>query len=436
MAQPLRSDSIPVGSQVSSDLPERIPKPARRSRIDSVDLLRGLVMVVMLIDHTRDFVHHDTFFFDATDMSKTYPTLFFTRWITHFCAPVFVFLSGAGSYFQIARGKSKPELSKFLITRGLWLIVVEFTVIRFLVFWNMDYAQFLGFAQVIWVFGWSMILLSALIYLPIRAIAGFGIAMIALHNLLDGVRVTGWQGPGSPVPGFIDHLWIILHQGGIALPFGFPGPIWFILYPLIPWLGLMAVGYAFGSIYNGTPKERRRALMRWGLGITIGFIVIRAINVYGDPSKWSAQKSPLMTLCSFLNLSKYPPSLLYIMMTIGPSMIALAFWEKYNARSAEPVMRGPIARMLITYGKVPLFFYILQWLYSHTAGYVLSVIAGKPTSIYFQLPGPGAAAPDNVGFNLLTVWAVWLAGVLLIYPLCKWYAGVKARRTDWWLSYL
>jgi len=435
MAQPLRADSVSAG-QYSSDSIEQIPKPARRSRIDSVDLLRGLVMVVMLVDHTRDFVHHDTFFFDATDMSRTYPALFFTRWITHYCAPVFVFLSGAGAYFQLARGKTKPELSKFLLTRGLWLIVLEFTVIRFLVFWNLAYDQFLGFAQVIWVFGWSMILLSVLIYLPIRAIAAFGIVMIALHNLLDGVRVTGWQGPGSPLPGFIGHLWIILHQGGIALPFGFPGPIWFILYPLIPWLGLMAAGYAFGSIYNGTPEERRRTLMRWGLGLTIGFIVIRAINIYGDPSEWARQKTAVMTVASFLNLSKYPPSLLYIMMTIGPSMIALAFWEKYNAKSVEPATRGPIARMLITYGKVPLFFYILQWVYAHSAGYILSVIAGKPTFIYFRLPGPGPTTPDDVGFNLLTVWAVWLAGVILIYPLCKWYANLKARRTDWWLSYL
>jgi uncharacterized membrane protein len=281
-----------------------------------------------------------------------------------------------------------------------------------------------------------MILLAGLIYFPIPVIAGFGIVMIALHNLLDGVRVTGWQGPGSPVPGFIGHLWIILHQGGVALPFGFPGPIWFILYPLIPWLGLLAAGYAFGSIYNGTPDERRRTLMRWGLGITIGFILIRATNLYGYPNDWSLQKSPMMTVVSFLNTQKYPPSLLYLMMTIGPSMIGLALWDRYNAAAGEQPKRGPITQMLITYGKVPLFFYILQWVYAHSAGYILSALAGKPTFIYFQLPGPGPATPDNVGFNLLTVWAVWLVGVILLYPLCKWYAGVKARRTDWWLSYL
>lgn len=436
MAQPVRSDAVVIRPSSTSDVVELIPKPARGSRIDSVDLLRGLVMVIMLIDHTRDFVHHDTFFFDPSDMTRTNPALFFTRWITHYCAPIFIFLSGAGSYFQIARGKSKRELSRFLLTRGLWLIVLEFTVIRFLVFWNLDYVHFLGFAQVIWVFGWGMILLAGLIYLPIPVIAGFGIVMIALHNLLDSFRIAGWQGPGSPVPGFFSQLYMVLHQSGVALPFGYPGPIWFILYPLIPWLGVMAAGYAFGSVYDRFPEERRRVLMRWGLGITLGFIVIRATNIYGDPSDWAQQKTAALTVASFLNLSKYPPSLLYLMMTIGPAMIALAFWEKYNSRSTVTDSPGAIARMLITFGRVPLFFYILQWMYSHSAGYVLSLLAGKPTWIYFRLPGPGPTTPDNVGFNLGVVWAVWFAGVLLLYPLCRWYASVKARRHDWWLSYL
>lgn len=410
-----------------------------RSRIDSVDLLRGLVMVIMLIDHTRDFVHRDTFFFDPSDMTRTYPALFFTRWITHYCAPVFVFLAGSSIYFQLARGKPKAEMSRFLVTRGLWLIVLEFTVIRFLVFWNVDYAQFLGFAQVIWVFGWSMILLAGLIHVPIRAVAIFGIAMIVLHNLLDPLRVPPWQGPGTPAPGFGGSVWMILHQSGVVLPFGFPGPIWFILYPLIPWLGVMAVGYAMGAIYDRTPEERRRWLIRWGAAITVGFILLRATNLYGDPGEWSTQKSAVMTVVSFLNVQKYPPSLLFLMMTLGPSLLALAVWEKYNARwgsEGQASSPGPVTRMLITYGRVPLFFYILQWVYAHGAGYLLSLIAGKPTWIYFRLPGPGATTPPNVGFDLWVVFVVWFVGVLLIYPVCKWYASVKARRRDWWLSYL
>jgi len=420
---------------------------ALRSRIDSVDLLRGLVMVIMLIDHTRDFVHHDTFFFDPTDMTRTYPALFFTRWITHFCAPVFVFLSGTSAYLILARGKTKPELSRFLVTRGLWMIVLEFTLIRFLVLWNFDVTQFLGMAQVIWVFGWCMILLAGLIHLPLRAVAAFGIAMIALHNFLDPLTVTQWQGPGTPIPGFLGSLWIILHQGGVLLPFGFPGPVLFILYPLIPWLGVMAAGYAMGAVYDRPQEERRKWLMRWGGAITVGFILIRAINLYGNPGDWSVQKSTVMTIVSLLNLQKYPPSLLYLMMTLGPALLALAVWEKYNVRPSDarpagelpsPEVRsaGPIARMLITYGRVPLFFYILQWVYAHGAGYVLSLLAGKSTWIYFRLPGPGSAPPPDVGFNLWVVYAAWFVGVLLLYPICKWYAGVKAHRKDWWLSYL
>jgi uncharacterized membrane protein len=414
---------------------------ALRSRIDSVDLLRGIVMVFMLIDHTRDFVHRETFFFDPSDMTRTYPALFFTRWITHYCAPVFVFLAGTSIYLRLARGKSKAEMSRFLVTRGLWLIVLEFTVIRFLVFWNFDYGQFLGFAQVIWVFGWSMILLAGLIHLPVRAVAAFGIVMIVGHNLLDSLRVPPWQGPGTPIPGLGGSLWMILHQQGVLLPFGFPGPIWFILYPLIPWLGVMAAGYAMGTIYDNekSPKQRRKWLLQWGTAITVGFILLRATNLYGDPGEWSVQKSAAMTVVSFLNVQKYPPSLLFLMMTLGPALIALGLWEKYDTRpetGEKHTAPGPVARLLITYGRVPLFFYILQWVYAHTAGYLLSLMAGKPTWIYFRLPGPGPTTPPNVGFDLWVVFVVWLVGVLLIYPLCKWYADVKARRTDWWLSYL
>jgi uncharacterized membrane protein len=316
------------------------------------------------------------------------------------------------------------------------LIVLEFTVIRLLVFWNLDYTNLFGFAQVIWVFGWSMILLAGLIYLPIRAIAAFGLTMIALHNLLDQIKIPPWQGPGTPAPGFFGSLWMVFHQSGVTLPFGWPGPIWLILYPLIPWIGVMAVGYTLGAVYDRTPEERRRWLLKWGAAITVGFILLRATNIYGDPGKWSIQKSAAMTVVSFLDVQKYPPSLLYLMMTLGPALIALSLWEKYNARDGNPSQPNPIARMLITFGRVPLFFYILQWIYAHSAGYLMSLAAGKPTFMYFNLPLPGQKVPDNVGFDLWVVWVVWLVGVLLLYPICKWYASVKARRRDWWLSYL
>src|SRR5258706_5503761 len=246
---PLPGNALPTG-----------PKKTSRGRIDSIDLLRGIVMVVMMLDHTRDFVHWGGPNFDPTDLTKTTVALFFTRWITHFCAPVFVFLAGTGAYLQLARGKSKRELSKFLLTRGLWLIVIELTVVRFGVFFSLDY-RFLGFLQVIWVIGVSMIVLAGLIHLPLKVVAGFGIVMIALHNLLDRYQVTGWQGPGSPVPGLGAKLWMLAHQGFSLFPLaGFPSPIVIVVYPLIPWIGVMAAGYAFGSLYQIDADRRRRWL--------------------------------------------------------------------------------------------------------------------------------------------------------------------------------
>lgn len=436
-------------SAESVRLPNAVPMPGegmhafpavtgpRRSRIDSVDLLRGLVMVIMLLDHTRDFVHDDVFRFDPTDISRTYPTLFFTRWITHFCAPVFVFLAGTASYFQIARGKSKADLSRFLVTRGLWLIFLEFSVVRFLIFWEFNITGFLGGMQVIWVLGWSMIALAALIHLPLRAIAAFGVAMILGHNLLDPVTVTQWRGPGTPIPGAMDKLWIIVHEGGFFPVASESGPGIFFLYPLIPWIGVMAAGYAFGRVYDWPAEDRRRWLLRWGTAVTVGFLLLRASNLYGNPGDWSVQKSAAMTVVSFLNLQKYPPSLLFLMMTLGPAMILLAVWERRTRDAAtEPAARGPLVRALITYGRVPLFFYLLQWVMAHSAGYLLTLLAGKDTWIYFRFPGPGPNLPPDAGFDLWVVYVAWIAGVILLYPLCRWFAGVKARRTDWWVSYL
>src|SRR5713226_170858 len=235
-------------------------KPARR-RIDSIDLLRGIVMVIMMLDHTRDFVHSGALQFDPLDLTQTNTSLFLTRWITHFCAPVFVFLAGTGAFLQGARGKSKRDLSRFLVTRGLWLIVLEFTVVRLVAFFNMD-LRFLAFVQVIFVIGFSMIVLAALIHLPLKVVAGFGLAMIALHNLLDRYPATPWRGPGTPVPSWGAKLWMLFHQPGL-FPIGprFPSPLFFVLYPLIPWIGVMAAGCAFGALYTKDAKFRRRWLL-------------------------------------------------------------------------------------------------------------------------------------------------------------------------------
>lgn len=401
--------------------------PLGRTRVDSVDLLRGLVMVIMMLDHTRDFVHGEAWTFDPTDLTKTYPLLFFTRWITHFCAAIFVFLAGTGAYFQEMRGKPKRELSGFLVSRGIWLVVLELTVVRLGIFFNPDYSNLFGFLQVIWAIGWSMIVLAALIQLPLRAVAGIGIGMIALHNLLDGIEVTSWRGPGSPTPGFGASVWSILHQPGVIFPFGAGGPHATVLYPLIPWIGVMAAGYSFGSIYRLDRLARRRLLLRLGSGLTLAFIALRAINIYGDPSRWAVQKSAAMTVVSFLNATKYPPSLLFLLMTLGPALLALAWYEKTNRRT--------IGRVLVTYGRVPLFFYVLQWLTAHTLAIIALGLAGKPFGYLVSMVDP-PTPPVDYGFSLPMVYALWILGVVLLYPLCKWYAGVKARRRDWWLSYL
>ena len=417
------------------------PEPAKpeRRRIDSIDLLRGIVMVIMMLDHTRDFVHSGAFNFDPTDLTKTTPAVFFTRWITHFCAPVFVFLAGTGAYLQLSRGKSKKELSKFLVTRGLWLILLELTVVKWGVWFNLDF-RLLAMLQVIWVLGVSMIVLAALIHLPIRVIAGFGLLMIALHNLLDRFEVPGWNGPGTAVPTFAQKLWIILHQSPFkAFPIlGDPSPVVVVIYSLIPWIGVMAVGYAFGVLYTKDVRERRRWLLIIGGVATALFFALRAINLYGDPSKWASQKNALFTVMSFLNTTKYPPSLLFLLMTLGPSIMALAWFEKLPVVIASgKSLAGRLGDAFVTFGRVPLFFYLLQWYTAHLMGVIAGLVAGQPVAWQFASPvDKFTSLPTGIGFPIWVVYLCWIIGVLLLYPLCKWFAGVKARRRDWWLSYL
>ena len=400
-----------------------------RARLDAIDILRGLVMVIMMLDHTRDFTHFiSNNSFDPSDPAKTWPLLFFTRWITHFCAPLFVFLAGTGAYFQEMRGKSKPELSKFLLTRGLWLIAVELLILRPIIMFNFDYHGLFGFLQVIWAIGWSMIVLAALIHLPVRAIVVLCLAVVALHNTLDGVRVASWAGPGTPVPGFGATLWHILHVPGVVFLFGPNGPPSLALYPLIPWIAVMGLGYAVGALYRLDEPTRQRAMYRLGAGISIGFIVLRWSNLYGDANKWSHQATGMRTFLSFLNTSKYPPSLLYLMMTIGPALIFLAFFDERR--------RGAISRVFITYGRVPLFFYVGQWIFAHSLALIAGKIAGHPTDYLFNNIAFGPPWTPGSGFGLGMTYFLWILGAALLNPLCKWYAGVKARRRDWWLSYL
>ena len=401
--------------------------PPARQRIDSIDLLRGLVMVIMLLDHTRDYFSAEQFQFDPTNLDRTSIALFLTRWITHFCAPVFVFLAGTGAYLRLARGGTPKELSWFLVSRGAWLIVLELTVFRVLITFDiLPRGTFFG--QVIWALGWSMIVLAALVHLPLRLTAAFGVVMILVHNAFDGIKVAPCV-PGQPVCSPEDMLIRVLHvQGPIFFSSDGP-PMFLVVYPLIPWIGVMAAGYAFGRLYTMDAADRRRILLRLGSALVVLFVVLRATNLYGDPNEWSVQpRGAAFTALSFLNLTKYPPSLLYLCMTLGPAILLLA--------SLERERRGRLGMALVHFGRVPLLFYVLQWVYAHGGAYVAHVVAGKPTDGLFIFHNNPPEVLAQTGFPLPVVYVVWMVGVLALYPICRWYARYKATHMSPWLSYL
>lgn len=399
--------------------------PPARQRVDSIDLLRGLVMVIMMLDHVRDYFHYGTYQFDPTDLTKTSVAIFFTRWITHFCAPVFFFLAGTGAYLRRSRGATTSEISWFLASRGLWLIVLDLTLFTFLISGDPPTSGVLV-GQTIWALGWSMLALAALVYLPLVGIAAIGGVMVVIHNAFDGLKVPPCA-PGTPQCGAGDLVAHILHVSG-PLQLWPNGAMFVALYPLIPWIGVMALGYVFGRLYTLDAVVRRRILLRLGLGLTTLFVVLRAANVYGDPNRWSVQPRSGFTLLSFLNLTKYPPSLLYLCMTIGPAIILLAIMEREQ--------RSSIGRALVTYGRVPMFFYVLQWIWSHGLAFPAFALADKPIDPLFIFHNNPPDVLARAGFSLGVVYVVWVAGVIALYPLCKWYAELKRRRNDWWLGYL
>jgi uncharacterized membrane protein len=380
---------------------EAVPAPpaAEPGRIVSVDLLRGLVVALMALDHTRDFFA--TGGFNPRDVTE--PALFFTRWVTHFCAPTFVLLAGL-SAFLYGRGRSIAETSRFLLTRGLWLMLLEFTLIKF--GWRFEF-DFLPLGMgVIFVIGASMVALAALVWLPRLAIASLALIMIAGHNLLDGIGAESFGGKAW--------LWHVLHERGETTLGG--GLKAYVLYPLIPWIGVMAAGYALGPVMQREPEARQRLLYTAGVAITLGFIVLRASNLYGDPASWTVGGNWLETLLSFVNCEKYPPSLLFLMMTLGPALILLAAFEQ---------ARGRVAQVFAVFGQVPFFFYVAHIYLIHA----LAVVTG------FALTGLFAITP-RLGFSLPEIYLVWLAVLAMLYPVCRWFAGAKARGSAWWWSYL
>jgi uncharacterized membrane protein len=380
-----------------------------RPRVDSIDLLRGLIMVLMLLDHTRDFFGSSAV--NPRDVND--PALFLTRWVTHFCAPLFIFLAGLSAFLYGARGRTRQELSLFLLTRGAWLVLLELSVVLF--GWTFNPAFNFFVLQVIWAIGWSMIALAGLIYLPRVALVAFALAMIAGHNLLDGIKAEQLGGFGS--------FWLLLHEPGFLQLA--PGIKVLAVYPLVPWIAVMAAGYAFGPVMNFPERQRRRWLIGTGVSLVGVFVVLRALNVYGDPVAWQPSASWSARVLSFINCEKYPPSLLYLAMTLGPGLIALALFE--NAR-------GRLAGWLITFGAVPFFYYIVHIYLIHVVAIAAAAFAGADLAWLFQ--DPIGTKPNGYGVSLPLIYVLWFAFLLALYPLCRWFAALKQRRHDWWLSYL
>jgi uncharacterized membrane protein len=388
-----------------------------KPRIQSIDLLRGLVMIIMALDHTRDFFHAQAMTEDPLNPATTTPMLYFTRWITHFCAPVFVFLAGTSAYLQSLR-KSKKELSLFLIKRGIWLVLLEMTLITFSFSFDIHFTV-IGL-QTIWSIGISMIILGLFIWLPFRVILISGLLIVLGHNLLDLYEKDRE----------VFSFWYsLLHRPGLYHLWGDHSLLAF--YPFLSWAGLMLCGYCFGKLlYNNEGAERRKVLIWLGSGIILFFIIVRIIDVYGDPDVLNNNDKPLNSLYSFLEVSKYPPSLLYICMTIGPALLFLAWTGNVQNR---------LTKMISVYGRVPFFYYILHFYLLHFLAMLVFFARGH--SVEEGTKNAVNVIPNFLvageGFSLGIVYLIWIAVVVALYPLCKWYDTYKTNHKEkWWLSYL
>jgi uncharacterized membrane protein len=386
------------------------PVVTTRVRIEAIDVVRGVIMILMALDHVRDFFGNSGL--NPTDPATTTVPLFFTRWITHFCAPVFFLLTGTGAYLSL-RKQTKPELSRFLFTRGLWLIFLELTVTRCLG-WQFNFDYHVTMLIVLWALGWAMILLSILVYLPASVVTAFGVVMIATHNLLDSVDSS-------------NPFWSILHSPNVIV--NQPGRVVRVIYVLIPWIGVTAAGYGLGQIYSRPSTRRKAFLLPLGIGLTAAFLVLRGVDVYGDPLPWSTQKSAVFTALSFLNTTKYPPSLLYLLMTLGPALLFLWAVDAGTPRWLRPAL---------IVGKVPMFYYLSHIPLIHLLA--VAVCYARYGQVHWMFESPTLrqfpiTLPPGWGYSLPIVYLVWAVVVLTLYPLCRWFADLKGRRSDAWLSY-
>jgi uncharacterized membrane protein len=394
-----------------------IPERTSGQRLQAIDALRGLIMILMALDHVRDFFGDSAA--SPTNMATTTAALFMTRWITHFCAPVFSLLTGVVAFLWYSRGRTKSALTRFLLARGAWLIFLELTITRcFGWAFNFDYRITLG--GVLWILGWSMIVLAIAVWLPMSLLTGVALLTIAGHNLLDAIQPQAF--------GNFAWLWQMLHSPGIIAIA--PGHTFFTAYVLIPWFAVMMAGFSLGQVYLWEAVRRKKFLIRFGLALTALFILVRGINHYGDPLHWATQKSALFTVFSFMNSTKYPPSLDYLLMTLGPALIFLGVIDgaKFDPR-----------RPLIVFGQVPLFYYILHIPLMHLAAVAISYIRYGDAHWFFtstSIADFPSQTPPGWAFSLGGVYVVWIALVIVLYPLCRWYGEVKRRRGSPWLTYI
>ncbi len=384
-----------------------------KSRVTALDALRGLAMVIMALDHVRDFFHADALRFQPDDLTRTTVALFLTRWITHFCAPVFMFTAGASAFLWFRNGHSKIELSTYLCKRGLWLVLLELTVLRLALNFNVLSGPIL--LTVLWALGWSMVALALLSRLPMRVLAIVSVLVIAFHNLADPVSSTSV-------------LWMVLHRQGLIT---LSGVLIVVAYPLIPWIAVMSAGFCFGNVLVMDRNNRQKWLLRLGIGATLAFVVIRAANAYGDPQPWSTQTSTAYTVLSFFRCSKYPPSLDFLLMTLGPGMLLLAWFYRIELPHSNP---------LVVIGRVPLFYFLGHMLLAHALT-IPFALAYYGRAAFLLNPSPGAGGPASVypadyGYSLLTVYLVWVIVVMMMYPLCLWFGRLKSESQNAWLRYL
>jgi uncharacterized membrane protein len=404
----------PAASPDRADSHMAPASPGRR--VDAVDVLRGAVMILMVLDHTRDYFGNASI--DPTDVSRVSPALFMTRWVTHFCAPVFAFLAGTGAYLAGSRSRSRGVLAAFLASRGFWLIFLELTVVRVGLFFDLINAPVI--LTVLWSIGASFVVLSGLAFVPSRVVGALGVVLIATHGLAGGLS------PGSGSPAALRAAGaILLRPGFLPMP---DGVSVLVGYPLFPWLGVVAAGYGFGEVIRLEPVRRRRVMWITGVGMTACFVILRAWGVYGEPRAWTTQATTLLAGLSFVNCTKQPPSLLFVLMTLGPAIAALAVIDSVD-------IRGPVWRAVVTLGRVPLFYYLLQWYVIHGLAVLTGLVRGLPVAWLFS-PAALGPPPDGWALGLPGIYAAWAVVLAVLYIPCRWFAGVKARHPGGWLSYL